>query len=675
MSSMKVLVWISLILLLITGVLGTSPNTASSLVLEQEISSGIELFPSSVYALDSASVELYLFAQESNRQSILSEEFGQNFIGQDNNKLRFAWSKTDQTRLEVITLQRVRTEAKRDYVFEKIPFPLDPLEPDIARYVAFTEKIDRSPEIAALAQQLAAGENDLFKLQTKIAAWIVDNIEYNLSTITAEANQPSSLVIAQGYGVCNEITNLFLSINRELGIPARFVSGMAYSDSLLFDSPWGNHGWAEVYFPGVGWVPFDVTYRQFGWIDPSHIALSKEVDGATPALKSQTIGYGYEFSTLPLSFETYILDEVQQSTSPVNIELEPVFDEVGIGSFAAVQVTVYNPNQFYVSERVQVIPTSNLELLDESYHYIALAPGEEISFPLRIQVDQNLDAGFLYTFPVVLYDSFQNEYRTSFSVGPSFPFVDVQSLPTLTKDTKSFGSITCFGPGEVRQEENASITCALAPNATRARQVCLETSCQIVPLNGTVSFPVNTSELGVFTQSLSSGFSEDIIVSYRVADYPNAQITNISLANIDDFNIPIHLSFLASRTSHTIPRNVVIEISHELFTQTYNLEALHHTQPIGIAIPSELFTLQENTIEITLSSDDIVLTSENITFTNVPSTFTSYFYGGMNSVNSILARQGITSPELRSLITLFSVSLTVLVLLRLLIKAFSKLRR
>src|SRR3989338_2220208 len=101
-----------------------------------------------------------------------------------------------------------------------------------------------------------------------LASWVKENVRYDLTTLTAEAVQTSSWVFQERRGVCDELTNLFIAMARSVGIPARFVTGTVYSGLL---PGWGNHGWAEVYFQGYGWVPFDVTYGQYGWIDPSHV--------------------------------------------------------------------------------------------------------------------------------------------------------------------------------------------------------------------------------------------------------------------------------------------------------------------------------------------------------------------------------------------------------------------
>lgn len=55
-------------------------------------------------------------------------------------------------------------------------------------------------------------------------------------------------------GDCSEYADLFIALCRARGIPARFCAGYA---THLGSSYTMKHGWAEVFFPKLGWVPFD----------------------------------------------------------------------------------------------------------------------------------------------------------------------------------------------------------------------------------------------------------------------------------------------------------------------------------------------------------------------------------------------------------------------------------
>lgn len=75
------------------------------------------------------------------------------------------------------------------------------------------------------------------------------------------------LLFDAGQGYCDYFATAMAVMARVAGIPSRFVSGYAggeYDESCdcYWVSKTHSHSWAELYFPHVGWVPFEATPSQ-----------------------------------------------------------------------------------------------------------------------------------------------------------------------------------------------------------------------------------------------------------------------------------------------------------------------------------------------------------------------------------------------------------------------------
>ncbi len=166
--------------------------------------------------------------------------------------------KISESELELTVLPR-RSEPKTSLVLpiqgaEFLPY----LQP--ARDIPSDDKT-----VIEKARSIAGDERDAWKVATKLADWTYKNIKWK-QVDYATARQTLATLEAD----CLEFSQLYVAMARSLGLPARLVSGLAYSGATF-----GGHAWVEVY---VGeWMEVDPTWGT-AFVDATHIRNSP--DGA-----------------------------------------------------------------------------------------------------------------------------------------------------------------------------------------------------------------------------------------------------------------------------------------------------------------------------------------------------------------------------------------------------------
>lgn len=151
---------------------------------------------------------------------------------------------------------------------EKIP-------PKIAYYLLPEPKVitetSTAKEVVNEVRKKCQSRDELPK---KLLEWTNNEIAYNVYSFGATSEE----VLKSKSGKCTDFTNVYLTLLRSAGIPARRVTGwVSYNPNVwsppenmgyvVGETPEGNpiagHAWTEVWLPDEGWTPADPTAGRF----------------------------------------------------------------------------------------------------------------------------------------------------------------------------------------------------------------------------------------------------------------------------------------------------------------------------------------------------------------------------------------------------------------------------
>jgi transglutaminase-like putative cysteine protease len=175
---------------------------------------------------------------------------------------------------------RLDTDLKR--IDTTAAFPMGKIPNDIGYYLTGTNLVQKDhPRIAELASSLTKGATTQYEAVGRIMAYVVDKIHY----VNPAEKYDAVYTLEQGKGNCQNFSHLNAALMRSLGIPVRIVNGITLNKpfqivrsqgEITLKMGQGRHSWIEVWFPDLGWVPFDQQTAMF--VPNRHIRIEVGID-------------------------------------------------------------------------------------------------------------------------------------------------------------------------------------------------------------------------------------------------------------------------------------------------------------------------------------------------------------------------------------------------------------
>jgi hypothetical protein len=387
----------------------------------------------------------------------------------------------------------------------------------------------------------------------------------------------------------------------------------------LQNDGWGPHGWAEVYFPDRGWVPFDVTYKQLGYLDSTHIKLKASLDAKETSTDYSIKAMEARIVPGSMSLKVDVLGYDYKIKPSLDFSAELAKKEVGFGSYNLLIINARNPLDYYLTTRLYVSNVTELSIIGDKDFDVVLAPGEKKAFYIMINVSDDLNSDYIYTFPLHIIGSRNEDIETGFK---AFSNGDVYSqeymsslIPIQNYNNYSGLKLECFSDKQQAYiNDTVNISCSVKNNGSsdlRRLRICLDKQCtsENLNINSQVSFNYSRKfdTVGVKTlvfKAENIQASESYYVIIRSEDEPLIRIINISYPESVNYDDSVEVRLRLSRESNNKPTNVKLVLQHELINQEWMINNLDNDYEARFMFKGSDLKINNNTFNIIVSYED-----------------------------------------------------------------------
>ena len=145
------------------------------------------------------------------------------------------------------------------------------------RETALTRPVEGIAQMAAAARTDAGGDD--LKALHLVLARLHGDMHYDADPTHATTTAAEAFALRRG--VCQDLTHIFVTAARSIGIPARYVGGyFRRSDGVIEQD--AGHAWAEAFVASLGWVAFDTANGICATDAHIRVAVGLDYLGAAP---------------------------------------------------------------------------------------------------------------------------------------------------------------------------------------------------------------------------------------------------------------------------------------------------------------------------------------------------------------------------------------------------------
>lgn len=167
-----------------------------------------------------------------------------------------------------------------------------PVPPEvIERYTALPA--DFSPAARAEAERITADLTTTYDKMRALQDHFIGNFEYDINVAVGHDSGRVETFLTERRGYCEQFAGTFAAMARHLGIPARVAVGFTWGEPQGDDTYVVRgehyHAWPEVWFPEIGWVPFEPTPGRGAPFSAAYTGVPEQQEGGSSLVPTTTI--------------------------------------------------------------------------------------------------------------------------------------------------------------------------------------------------------------------------------------------------------------------------------------------------------------------------------------------------------------------------------------------------
>ncbi|WP_280770385.1 transglutaminaseTgpA domain-containing protein [Salipaludibacillus daqingensis] len=227
-------------------------------------------------------------------------------------------------RVEASSEQFDTTLKSYDLIYDEPTFPIETLkavdedDPEDVKELYLQLPDDLPDRVVELAEEIVEDEDNRYNMAVAVEQYFSENdFEYETSNVPVPdegEDYVDQFLFETQLGYCDNYSTSMAVMLRALDIPARWVKGFtageevdeADGDRSVYEISNSNaHSWVEVYFPGVGWVPFEPTqgFDNYVEFEEEEVEIELDLDNGADQDDMPDAGLEEEFPELDEELE------------------------------------------------------------------------------------------------------------------------------------------------------------------------------------------------------------------------------------------------------------------------------------------------------------------------------------------------------------------------------------